>query len=96
MMGVGRSVPFDPQQPSILRKANSVAEMISQPRRRDIRRLGDKLDGVQHGGDTKLAPATTKLLGHFIYPYAEGAKGALEYYDPQNFQYSMNAREVKI
>ena len=33
---------------------------------------------------------------HFMYPYAEGAKGALEYYDPQNFQYRMNAREVKV
>ena len=46
-------------------------------------------------GDTKLAAATTKPLGHFMYPHAEGANGALDYYDPQNFQYSMNAREVK-
>jgi transglutaminase-like putative cysteine protease len=46
--------------------------------------------------DTRLAPETTKTLGHFMYPYAEGAKGALDYYDPQNFQYRMSAREVKV
>jgi transglutaminase-like putative cysteine protease len=46
-------------------------------------------------GDTKLAPETVKALGHFMYPYAEGAKGPLDYYDPQNFQYRMRAREVK-
>ena len=47
-------------------------------------------------GDTKLAPETAKALGHFMYPYAEGTKGALDYYDPQNFQYRMSAREVKV
>jgi transglutaminase-like putative cysteine protease len=47
-------------------------------------------------GDTRLAPETAKPLGHFMYPYAEGAKGALDYYDPQNFQYRMSAREVKV
>lgn len=46
-------------------------------------------------GDTRLAPETAKPLGHFMYPYAEGAKGALDYYDPQNFQYRMSAREAK-
>ncbi len=40
-------------------------------------------------GDTKLAPETAKSLGHFMYPYAEGAKGPLDYYDPDNFQYRM-------
>jgi len=44
--------------------------------------------------DTRLAPETSKSLGHFMYPYAEGANGALDYYDPQNFQYRMSAREV--
>jgi len=47
-------------------------------------------------GDTKLAPETAKALGHFMYPYAEGTKGALDYYDPQNFRYRMSAREVKV
>jgi transglutaminase-like putative cysteine protease len=46
-------------------------------------------------GDTKLAPETSKALGHFMYPYAEGAKGTLDFYDPQNFQYRISAREVK-
>ena len=45
-------------------------------------------------GDTRLAPETTKALGHFMYPYAETFKGALDYYDPQNFQYRISAREV--
>jgi transglutaminase-like putative cysteine protease len=46
-------------------------------------------------GDTRLAPSTTKPLGHFMYPYAEGVKGPLDYYDPQNFLYRMTAREIK-
>lgn len=46
--------------------------------------------------DTRLAPETAKALGHFMYPYAEGAKGVLDYYDPQNFQYRMSAREVNV
>ncbi len=44
--------------------------------------------------DTRLAPETAKALGHFMYPYAEGGRGALDYYDPQNFQYRMSAREI--
>ena len=47
-------------------------------------------------GDTRLAPETAQPLGHFMYPYAEGAKGTLDYYDPQNFRYRMIAREVKV
>ena len=43
---------------------------------------------------TRLAPQTTKALGHFMYPYAETAKGLLDYYNPQNFQYRMSAKEV--
>ena len=43
---------------------------------------------------TRRAPQTNKALGHFMYPYAEGAKGPLDYYSPQNFQYRMSAREV--
>jgi transglutaminase-like putative cysteine protease len=46
-------------------------------------------------GDTRLAPETAKPLGHFMYPYAEGAKGPLDYYAPQNFKYQMTTREVK-
>jgi transglutaminase-like putative cysteine protease len=46
-------------------------------------------------GDTRLSPSTTKPLGHFMYPYAEGIKGPLNYYDPVNFQYRMTAREIK-
>jgi len=45
-------------------------------------------------GDTRLSPSTTKPLGHFMYPYAEGARGILDYYDPQNFQYRMTAHEL--
>jgi transglutaminase-like putative cysteine protease len=45
-------------------------------------------------GDSRLAPQTAKPLGHFMYPYAEGAKGLLDYYDPANFQYRMTAKEV--
>jgi transglutaminase-like putative cysteine protease len=44
--------------------------------------------------DTRLAPQTTKALGHFMYPYAETAKGPLDYYSPQNFQYRMSSKEV--
>jgi len=51
--------------------------------------------GFNMAGDTRLAPDTAKALGHFMYPYAEGAKGPLDYYDPQNFQYRMSARETK-
>jgi len=46
-------------------------------------------------GDTRLTPETARPLGHFMYPYAEGAKGPLDYYDAQNFQYRMSARELK-
>jgi transglutaminase-like putative cysteine protease len=46
-------------------------------------------------GDTRLAPETTKALGHFMYPYAETTKGPVDYYNPQNFQYRMSSREVK-
>jgi transglutaminase-like putative cysteine protease len=52
--------------------------------------------GFNTAGDTRLAPETGKPLGHFMYPYAEGARGALDYYDPQNFQYRMSARELKV
>jgi hypothetical protein len=45
--------------------------------------------------DTQLAPAMRKPLGHFMYPYAEGSKGPLDYYSPENFQYRMSAREIK-
>ena len=45
-------------------------------------------------GDTRLAPQTAKPLGHFMYPYAETAKGPLDYYNPRNFQYRISAREV--
>jgi transglutaminase-like putative cysteine protease len=44
--------------------------------------------------DTRLAPQTTKPLGHFMYPYAETARGPLDYYNPYNFQYRMTARPV--
>ena len=47
-------------------------------------------------GDTRLAPETTKALGHFMYPYAETPKGPVDYYNPQNFQYRMSSREVKV
>ena len=45
--------------------------------------------------DTRLAPQTSKPLGHFMYPYAETAKGVLDWYDAGNFQYRMTAREIK-
>ena len=45
-------------------------------------------------GDTRLAPETSKPLGHFMYPYAETRKGVLDYYDAQNFQYRITSREV--
>ena len=45
--------------------------------------------------DTRLAPQTGRALGHFMYPYAEGAKGPLDYYSPQDFKYQMTTREVK-
>jgi transglutaminase-like putative cysteine protease len=51
--------------------------------------------GFNTAGDTRLAPATAKPLGHFMYPYAEGKRGTLDYYDPQNFQYKMTSREIK-
>jgi transglutaminase-like putative cysteine protease len=51
--------------------------------------------GFNTAGDTRLSPETTKPLGHFMYPYAEGIRGPLDFYDPQNFQYRMTAREVK-
>src|SRR5450631_1718516 len=51
--------------------------------------------GFNTAGDTRLAPETTKALGHFMYPYAETTKGPLDYYNPQNFQYRMSAREVQ-
>jgi transglutaminase-like putative cysteine protease len=46
-------------------------------------------------GDTRLAPETAKALGHFTYPYAEGVKGPLDYYGPENFQYRMSSHEVR-
>jgi len=52
--------------------------------------------GFNTAGDTRLAPETAKSLGHFMYPYAETAKGALDYYDAQNFQYRMSSRELPV
>lgn len=51
--------------------------------------------GFNTAADTRLAPATSKALGHFMYPYAETAKGTPSQYDPQKFRYGMTAREVK-
>jgi transglutaminase-like putative cysteine protease len=51
--------------------------------------------GFNTAGDTRLAPETNKALGHFMYPYAETAKGVLDYYDAQNFQYRMSSREIQ-
>jgi transglutaminase-like putative cysteine protease len=51
--------------------------------------------GFNTAGDTRLAPETNKALGHFMYPYAETTKGALDFYDAQNFQYRMSSREVQ-
>jgi transglutaminase-like putative cysteine protease len=50
--------------------------------------------GFNTAGDTRLAPQTRTALGHFMYPYAEGFKGPLDYYAPENFQYRMTSREV--
>jgi transglutaminase-like putative cysteine protease len=44
--------------------------------------------------DTRLAPEASRALGHFMYPYAEGPRGPLDYYAPQNFKYQMTAREL--
>lgn len=52
--------------------------------------------GFNTAGDTRLAPETAKSLGHFMYPYAETAKGALDYYDARNFQYRMSSRELPV
>jgi transglutaminase-like putative cysteine protease len=43
--------------------------------------------------DLRLPPQADVRLGHFMYPYAEGRRGALDYYDPQDFRYSIVARE---
>jgi len=50
--------------------------------------------GFNTANDTRLTPETVKALGHFMYPYAETTKGALDYYDAQNFRYQMTAREI--
>jgi transglutaminase-like putative cysteine protease len=39
-------------------------------------------------------PRSAASLGHFMYPYAEGRKGPLDYYDAQDFRYSISAREL--
>ncbi len=51
--------------------------------------------GFNTASDTRLAPTTTKPLGHFMYPHAETAKGTPSQYDAQKFRYSMTAQEVK-
>ena len=51
--------------------------------------------GFNTAGDTSLSPPTVKPLGHFMYPYAEGSRGRLDYYDPDNFQYRISAKEIK-
>ncbi len=45
-------------------------------------------------GDTSLAPATSKPIGHFMYPHAETARGVLDPYDPDGFRYRMTSREI--
>lgn len=48
-----------------------------------------------HAGDTRLAPQTTKALGHFMYPHGESAaKGTLNRYDPAGFRYKMTSKEI--
>jgi len=39
-------------------------------------------------------PGSGASLGHFMYPYAEGRKGPLDYYDAPDFRYSISAREL--
>jgi len=44
--------------------------------------------------DTSLAPATSKPIGHFMYPHAETSRGVLDPYDADGFRYRMTAREI--
>jgi transglutaminase-like putative cysteine protease len=50
--------------------------------------------GFNTAAETNLFPATAKPLDHFMYPYAETAKGTLDPYDPQSFAYRMSSREL--
>jgi transglutaminase-like putative cysteine protease len=45
--------------------------------------------------DVKLPGSNGKKLGFFMYPNAENAKGRIDQLDPDNFKYTINARELK-
>jgi transglutaminase-like putative cysteine protease len=45
--------------------------------------------------DLKLPGSNGKKLGFFMYPNAENAKGRIDQLDPDNFKYTINARELK-
>lgn len=51
--------------------------------------------GYNSAGDSRLAPQTTKPLGHFMYPYGETQKGKLNHYAPDSFKYKMTSKEIQ-
>lgn len=91
-----RIVPVASTNP--IERARAIYEWIVVNTYRDPKVIGcgtgDIRFMLESGGDTRLAPQTAKPLGHFMYPYAETAEGPLDYYNPQNFQYRISAREV--
>lgn len=46
--------------------------------------------------DLALPGATGSKIGFFMYPNAETGKGRLDSLDPDNFKYSLAAREIKV
>ena len=60
-----------------------------------VRRLGRQLDGLQHRARRGAAAARrARKLGFFMYPHAENASGRFDALDPDNFKYTITAREI--
>ena len=63
--------------------------------RQAVRRLGDELARLQRGADVKLPGSSGPAVGFLMYPQAETGKERLDSLDPDNFKYTITAREIK-
>jgi hypothetical protein len=63
--------------------------------RQAVRRLGDELARLQRGARRQAARLQRPAIGFLMYPQAETGKERLDSLDPDNFKYTITARELK-
>ena len=52
--------------------------------------------GYNYAHDVQLPGSKGPKLPYFMYPNGETAQGRLEQLDPENFKYTLTARELRI